>query len=63
MLDLEDEYHQLGLLLGLEEIILVGMAQLPAQVMEGGSTVKTLVVAVVENCLQLQVVVLLIELP
>ena len=64
MLDLEDEYHQLAHLLGLGEIIQVGVVRLPVQVMEGGWMVRKLVVLVGKGYLQSQVVVVLwIELP
>ena len=46
VLDLEDEYHQLAHLLGLGEIIQIGVVRLPVQVMEGGWMVRKLVLLV-----------------
>jgi hypothetical protein len=48
VLDLGGELHPLAHLLGLGEIILVGVVQLPVQVMEGGLMVRKLAVLVGE---------------
>jgi hypothetical protein len=48
-----DELHPLDHLLNLEEIILVGVARVLVQVMEGGLMVKTPVVEEMENYLRL----------
>ena len=62
VLGLEGERLQLDLLLGLEEIIQVEMVWTPVQVKEEGSMVKAVLVAVVENWLQLQMALMWIEL-